>query len=69
MKQKPGGSGGGGGEEKDGHEVALSEDGNYLVNEAFKGSVEGQKQKAPCMAEENENSRGRLTCEIQPEPV
>lgn len=40
-----------------------------MVNGAFKGSREGQKQKAPCMAEENEYSRGRLTCEIQAEPV
>lgn len=51
------------------HEVASSEDGNYIVNGAFKESVEGQRQKAPCMAEENEHSRGRLTCEIQPEPM
>lgn len=40
-----------------------------MVNGAFKGTIEGQKQKALCMAEKNEYIHGRLTCEIQPEPV
>lgn len=57
------------GEWREGHEVASSEDSNYTVGNVFKGSIEGQNQKAPCMAEENENIHGRLTCEIQPEPV
>lgn len=36
---------------------------NYMANGAFKKRTEGQEQK------ENESSRGRLACEIQPEPV
>lgn len=36
---------------------------NYMANGAFKKRTEGQEQK------ENECSRGRLACEVQPEPV
>lgn len=49
--------------------VASSDEGNYIVNGAFKESKEVQRQKARCMAEENVYSCGRLTCEIQPEPM
>lgn len=45
-----------------------SEDDIYIVNGAFKRSADGQKQKSLCMAEESEYSRGRITCEIHPEP-
>lgn len=50
-------------------EDVSSENSKDMVNGAFKESIEGQDQKAWCMVEENEYSNGRLTCEIQPEPV